>query len=394
MHPLIKLIEKDSRLVVGIMSGTSADGVDVAFCRISGYGLSSKIEQVGFYFEPFSDEVREKILYLATGNEASAEEFCKANFLFGYLYVRAVKNACAKLGFKSEDIDLIGSHGQTLWHVPVEEYYLGNNFKSTLQLGEFSLLAEEFDCPVVGDFRVRDVAAGGFGAPLVPYSEFLIYRSESECIALQNIGGIGNITCLEPNCKMEDVFAFDTGAGNMLMDAIYFEVTGGKHSYDKGGDFASAGTVDEQMLEFLMEDEYVRTAPPKTTGREYYGAKYVEKILKYAGEHRINDRDLMATVTAFTAKSIAYSVDNYFRVKPDKLIIGGGGSRNQTLVSYIRKFLPDTKVLLNEDLGFDSEAKEAVAFAVLANETIFASPNNVASVTGARHPVVMGKITF
>ncbi len=394
MHPLIRLIEKDSRLVVGIMSGTSADGIDVAFCRISGYGRNSKIEQLGFYFEPFSDEVREKILYLATGNEANAEEFCKANFLFGHLYVRAVKNACTKMGFKPEDIDLIGSHGQTLWHVPIEEDYLGASFKSTLQLGEFSLLAEEFACPIVGDFRVRDVAGGGFGAPLVPYSEFLIYRSESECIALQNIGGIGNVTCLEAGCKMEDVFAFDTGPGNMLIDAVYFEVTEGEYSYDKDGDFASTGTVDEDMLEFLMEDEYMRTPPPKTTGREYYGVKYVEKILKYAKEHSINDRDLIATVTAFTAKTIAYSVDNYFRIRPDKLIIGGGGSRNKTLLAYIKDFLPNTEVLLNEDLGFDSEAKEAVAFAVLANETIFASSNNVPSVTGAGHPVVMGKISL
>ncbi len=394
MYKVVEIMNKPSRLVVGIMSGTSADGIDVAFCRIKGHGLGSEIEQLGFYFEPFEKEVREKILYLATGENTNAEEFCKMNFFLGQLYVEAVKNACKKLGINEDEIDLIGSHGQTFWHIPETVEYLGKSFKSTLQLGEFSLLAEKFCCPVVGDFRVRDVAAGGFGAPLVPYSEFLIYKSKSECVALQNIGGIGNITCLEPNCEMKDIYAFDTGPGNMLIDAVYARITDGEHSYDEGGKYAAKGSVDEKMLAYLMQDEYIRTAPPKTTGREYYGANYVDKILKYARENGIKNEDLLATVTAFTAKSIAYSVENYFKIKPDKLIIGGGGSKNGTLIKYIKDFLPACEVLLNEDLGFNSEAKEAVAFAVLANEAIFNSANNVPSVTGALHPVVMGKITF
>ena len=235
MHPIVECMEKDSRLVVGLMSGTSADGVDAALCRITGHGTASKIEQLGFVFQPFSGEIRREILRLASGNNACAADFCKMNFLLGELYVQAVEALCAETGIRAEQIDLIGSHGQTFWHIPLPETYLGHSFRSTFQLGEGSVLAQRFGCPVVSDFRVRDVAANGLGAPLVPYSEFLIYRSKTECVALQNIGGIGNITCLLPACRLEDVFAFDTGPGNMVMDAVYTELTGGEKTFDEGG---------------------------------------------------------------------------------------------------------------------------------------------------------------
>lgn len=394
MHPINDLLNKDSRLVVGIMSGTSADGIDVALCRINGHGPDSKIEQLAFYFEEFTGEVKEKILNIAGGGLTNSKELCKMNFLLGRLYASAVKKMCDKQGLDYKDIDLIASHGQTFWHIPKEETYLGHSFKSTLQMGETSILAEEFGCPVIGDFRVRDVAAGGFGAPLVPYSEFLIYRSKEENIALQNIGGIGNITFIRADCELDDVFAFDTGPGNMLIDAIYSYITKGKCTYDCGGDFASKGMIDEKLLAYLMKDEYVRKVPPKTTGREYYGSTYVDKILKVSKDNNISDENLMATITAFTAKSIAYSVQEYLEDLPDKLIVGGGGSKNKTLIKYLKEFLPECKVLLNEDLGIDSDAKEAVAFAVLGNEALFASYNNVPNVTQARRKVVMGKITF
>lgn len=394
MHPIVSCMEKPSRLVVGLMSGTSADGVDAALCRISGHGVQSEIQQLSFVFQPFSSEVRQEILRLASGKSACAADFCRINFLLGELYVQAVEALCVQAGIRSDEIDLIGSHGQTFWHIPQKEDYLGHSFRSTFQLGECSVLAQRFGCPVVGDFRVRDVAADGLGAPLVPYSEFLIYRSKTECVALQNIGGIGNITCLLPDCKLEDVFAFDTGPGNMVMDAVLSELTGGKQTYDAGGQFAAAGTVHHGLLNRLMEDPYLACKPPKTTGREYYGPDYVAKIMAYARENHISDADLMATVTAFTAETIRYSVEHYFPVKPDRLIIGGGGSMNKTLVRDIAQALPGCKVMTNEELGYDSNAKEAVAFAVLANEAIFAGCNNVPSVTGARNPVVMGKISL
>ncbi len=394
MHPILTLLEKASRLVVGIMSGTSADGVDVALCRITGHGTDSKVEQLAFYFQPFAPEVREEILRLASGKPAFAEDFCKVNFLLGEVYADAVEAMCAQQGLACSDIDLIGSHGQTLWHIPQPEEHLGHTFRSTLQLGECSVLAQRFGCPVVGDFRVRDMAADGLGAPLVPYSEYLIYRSKTECVALQNIGGIGNITCLPPDCAMEDVFAFDTGPGNMVIDAVYAALTRGEKTYDAGGAYAAAGAVDTGLMDMLMADPYLTRQPPKTTGREYYGPAYVQKILDYAAAHRISGPDLMATVTDFTAQAIRLSVERFFPVRPDRLIIGGGGSLNKTLVADIAKALPDCRVMTNEEMGYDSNAKEAVAFAVLANETLFAEANNVPTVTGAKNPVVMGKISL
>lgn len=394
MHPIVALLEKPSRLVAGIMSGTSADGVDVALCRITGHGTQSEIQQLDFYFQSFTQEVREEILRLASGKQASAEDFCRINFLLGEIYADAVEAMCARRGMDVKDIDLIGSHGQTLWHIPQEETYLGHSFRSTLQLGECSVLAQRIGCPVVGDFRVRDMAAGGLGAPLVPYSEYLIYRSREQCVALQNIGGIGNITCLPPDCTLEDVFAFDTGPGNMLIDAVYTELTHGEHTYDAGGAYAATGCVHSGLMELLLSDPYLQQKPPKTTGREYYGPAYVKKIMDYAECQHVSGPDLMATVTDFTAQTIRVSVETFFPVKPNKLIIGGGGSMNRTLVQFIARALPDCQVMTNEDMGLDSNAKEAVAFAVLANEAIFAGANNVPTVTGAGDPVVMGKISL
>ena len=393
-HPLVALMEKPSRLVIGLMSGTSADGVDAALCRITGHGTATKVEQLGFVFDPFDTQVRDEILRLAGGQEATAADFCRINFLLGRLYAETSLRLCRECGVEPKDIDLVGSHGQTLWHIPQPETYLGQTFRSTLQLGECSVLTETFGCPVVGDFRVRDVAAGGLGAPLVPYSEYLIYRSETKCIALQNIGGIGNITCLPPACKPEDVFAFDTGPGNMVMDAVYGAITHGEKRFDEGGAFAAKGQVHQPLLNLMMDDEYIRRQPPKTTGREYYGPAYVERIMAEAKAQCLTDEDLMATVTAFTAATIAYSVEHFFPVKPDELIIGGGGSMNATLLKDIATALPACKVMTNEQLGYDSNAKEAVAFAVLANEAIFAGCNNMPSVTGATKGVVMGKINL
>ena len=393
-HPILNLIKKPDRLVVGIMSGTSADGVDVSLCRISGHGTDTEVEQIDFCFVPFDEAVRSEILRIAGGKSAAAEDFCKMNFLLGELYVDAVRKLCSQAGVNPENIDLIGSHGQTLWHIPKEEEYLGYRFKSTFQLGECAVLSEAFSCPVVGDFRVRDVAAGGLGAPLVPYSEFLIYRRKTECIALQNIGGIGNITCLLPDCSLEDVFAFDTGPGNMVIDAVYSAVTNGRCRYDEGGEYAAQGQVSEKLLAYMMDDEYIHTKPPKTTGREYYGEHYVNRIMVKARELGVNNCDLMATVTAFTAETIKYGVRHFMPKKPDRLIVGGGGSMNKTLMRFIAEALPDCGVMTNEQLGYDSNAKEAVAFAVLANETIFSGANNVPSVTGANKYVVMGKISL
>ena len=255
-------------------------------------------------------------------------------------------------------------------------------------------LLQRFGCPVVGNFRVRDVAAGGLGAPLVPYTEFLLYRSETEHTALQNIGGIGNITLLPAGCALPDATAFDTGPGNMLIDAAIARITNGEKRYDANGAMAASGHVSEALLSRLMRDPYLSRRPPKTTGREHYGAAFVDGIFSAAAELELSAADILATVTDFTAQTIAAAISDFCAVRPARLIVGGGGSRNGTLMADIAAALPDVRVLTNEDLGFDGDAKEAVAFAVLANEAIFAQCSSAPGATGARHGAVLGKITL
>ena len=393
-HPILKLLQKPSRIVLGFMSGTSADGVDAALCLITGCGLTTQVEQLGFTFVPFSQEVRDEILRLASGETACAADFCRINFLLGQLYCEAGEAACQEAGISKGQIDLIGNHGQTLWHIPAEEEYLGRRQRSTLQLGEDALLAECFGCPVVGDFRVRDMAAGGLGAPLVPYTEFLLYRRPDEWVALQNIGGIGNVTVLPANCTLDQVFAFDTGPGNMVIDAVISRLTNGRMTYDDGGAMAAQGKLHPELLRWMLDDPYLSKKPPKTTGRELYGPVYVDRLMEKAGTLNVAPADLMNTVTQFTAETIAYGLRRFSPQMPQRLIVGGGGSLNRCLMEQLRQVLPECRVMTNEDLGLNSSAKEAVAFAVLANETIFASCNNAPSATGARHPVVMGKISL
>ena len=394
MHPLARLWEKESRLVIGLMSGTSADGIDAALTRITGNGKDTKVEQLDFVFVPFPQNIREKILFIAGGGELTAGELCKFKTLLGVLYADACVLLCEHAGVSKDEIDLIGNHGQTIWHIPVEEEYLGRKFAATLQVGEDAQIAEVMHCPVVGDFRVRDVAAGGQGAPLVPYTEYVLFCDKKENVAFQNIGGIGNITILPANCKMEDVIAFDTGPGNMVIDALVNHYTKGKETFDDGGRMAASGKVSPTLLEFMMNDSYLDKPLPKTTGRELYGPRYVKRLIEEAEKEGVAMQDVIATATLFTAKSIEAGIRKFSPVKLSRLVIGGGGSKNETLLSNLQQLLPETKVLTGEDLGYSSDAKEAVAFAILANETIFGNTNNVPAVTGARGGVVMGKVTI
>lgn len=388
-HPLISLWNKPSRLVVGLMSGTSADGIDAVLTRITGAGLTTKVEQLGFYFQPFDAATRQAILDICGGGVGGTREICLLGTHLGRLYAEAVRELLMRTG--TEKVDLIGNHGQTVYHIPEDTPYLGTTIRGTLQIGDPSYLAEEFGCPVVSDFRIRDMAAGGLGAPLVPYTEFLLYRSETEDVALQNIGGIGNVTLLPAGCALDEVTAFDTGPGNMVMDALVSRLTDGKQSYDDGGRLAASGKVIPELLNWMLEDPYLAKEPPKTTGREYFGREYVEKLLAF-GDYPLVD--ILTTATAFTAQSIALSLRRFAPRLPARLVVGGGGSRNPTLLRFLQEALPEVKVQIQEDLRLDSDAKEAVAFAILANEALFGICNNAPSATGAKHGVVMGRINL
>lgn len=388
-HPFINLWSQPSRLVVGLMSGTSADGIDAVLTQITGSGLSTRVEQLGFYFQPFDAATRHAILEICGGSSGGTQEVCLLGTHLGRLYAQAVRELLAATGV--EKVDLIGNHGQTVYHIPEDTPYLGTTIRGTLQIGDPSYLAEEFGCPVVSDFRIRDMAAGGLGAPLVPYTEFLLYRSETEDVALQNIGGIGNVTLLPAGCALEEVTAFDTGPGNMVMDALVSRITDGALSYDDGGKLAASGKVIPELLTWMLEDPYLAKQPPKTTGREYYGREYVEKLLAFGYYPLV---DILTTATRFTAETIALSLRRFAPRLPARLVVGGGGSRNPTLLRFLQETLPEVKVQIQEDLGLDSDAKEAVAFAILANEALFGICNNAPSATGAKHGVVMGRINL
>lgn len=388
---------KEVRHVVGMMSGTSVDGVDAALVEISGTDSEPKVKLLAFENKPYPPQVREKIFSLFTPANATVDKVGYMNFLLGEIYAKSALSVIEKAGMKPEEIDVIGSHGQTIWHAPIPESPDGIPVAYTVQIGEGSVIAERTGILTVSDFRVADMAAGGQGAPLVPFSEYLLYRREKETILLQNIGGIGNMTVMPAGAKPRDVFAFDTGPGNMIIDAVISAVTGGEKTYDAGGETAAKGRVCNALLDILKEEPYYRQPLPKTTGREHFGVQYTEKIFSWWKENPIPVEDLLATVTDLTAYSIADAYERYVlpKYRASEIIVGGGGSYNATLLRFMKeRFAPHgVAVRTQEDLGLSSDAKEAVAFALMADCCMRGKANTLPSVTGAEHPAVMGKIS-
>ena len=395
---LEEIRRKPVRRVVGLMSGTSVDGIDAALVEIGGSDEAPEVRLVAFEDRPWPAGVREQIFPLFRPETATVDKIGYMNFLLGELYAQAVASVVEKAGLALADIDLIGSHGQTIWHAPEVCGKDGFPVSFTVQIGEGAVIAARTGVPTVSDFRVADMAVGGQGAPLVPFSEYLLYRRPGETILLQNIGGIGNMTVLSGDEGPEAVYAFDTGPGNMIIDAVVSVLTGGKVTYDAGGARAAAGRVDRALLEWLQQDPYYAMPLPKTTGRERFGVQYVDKILAYGREHGLSDADLLATVTDLTAWSIADAYQRYVlpRRQATELVVGGGGSYNAALLGFLReRFAPyGIKVHTQEDLGWSSDAKEAVAFALLADCCVRDKPNVLPSVTGAAAAAVMGKISL
>ena len=355
--------------VAGIMSGTSLDGIDVAVVDIH----RGKIEVAGFRSSPYPDEVRQRLLGVSNCNTHPAE-ISRLNFLLPELYAKAV-NRC---GVPLDSIQLIGCHGQTIFHER------GN----TLQIGDGSVLAERTGIPVVSDFRPRDIAAGGHGAPLVPFVDYMLWRDRKLGRIALNIGGIANFTAIPPSAKPEDAIAFDTGPGNMVIDQLVTLHTGQK--FDKGGAIAATGKLNQSLLDELLKGKYYRAKPPKTAGREQYGHEFVEQLTATG----LPLPDLIATATAFTPATIAVGVQRFVKHRVDEVIVSGGGAHNRTMMAYLQAFLPDSRIRTSNELGIDSDAKEAIAFAILAHETWHKRPSNLPSATGARHPAVLGKISW
>lgn len=390
--------ESKVRRAVGMMSGTSVDGVDAAVVEIGENAGTIQAKLLAFENKPYPPAVREQIFELFRPETATVDKIGYMNFLLGEIYAQSALSVIQKAGLTPADMDFIGSHGQTIWHEPVPCEKDGLPVRYTVQIGEGSVIANRTGLTTVSDFRVADMAAGGQGAPLVPFSEYLLYRREDETLLLQNIGGIGNMTVMPAAAQPEEVYAFDTGPGNMIIDAVVSALTQGAQTFDEGGAFAAKGRVNQELLALLMQEPYYAKALPKTTGRELFGTQYTAKILSWQESHRIPEADLAATVTDLTAWSIADAYERYVLPKhhASRLVVGGGGSYNQTLLRFLReRFAPHgVEVQTQEDLGFSSDAKEAVAFALLADRCLQGLPNTLPSVTGARKPVVMGKISL
>lgn len=395
---LEEIRSKPVRRVVGLMSGTSVDGIDAALVEIGGTDEAPEVRLVAFEDRPWPEEVRRQIFPLFRPETATVDKIGYMNFLMGEIYAQSVSSVVEKAGLTLADIDLIGSHGQTIWHAPEVCGKDGFPVRFTVQIGEGSVIAARTGVPTVSDFRVADMAVGGQGAPLVPFSEYLLYRRPGETILLQNIGGIGNMTVLPGDEGPEAVYAFDTGPGNMIIDAVVSALTGGAKTYDAGGAMAAEGRVDEALLAMLQQDPYYDMPLPKTTGRELFGVQYVGKILDYQRAHGLSDADVLATVTDLTAWSIADGYARYVlpRRQAAELVVGGGGSYNATLLGFLRtRFAPyGVQVRTQEDLGWSSDAKEAVAFAIMADCCVREKPNVLPSVTGAKAAAIMGKISL
>jgi anhydro-N-acetylmuramic acid kinase len=343
--------------VAGIMSGTSLDGIDVAIVDISG----KRISTVGHSTTPYPDAVRQRILAASTPAEIS-----RLNFELGELYAKAVIKACQRAKIPVDSLRLIGSHGQTIHH---------EGSRNTLQIGEAALIAERLGVPVVSDFRTRDIAAGGQGAPLVPFVDALLF---SDGVAL-NIGGIANITILPAG------IAFDTGPGNMVIDQLVERLTNGKRRFDHNGAIAAKSHISRPLLDSLLADKYYKAKPPKTAGREQYGAAFVDRLVATG----ILLEDLIATATALTAATIAAAIP-----ATTKVIASGGGTHNRQLMAQLAAFLPDSRLTTTAEFGIDPDAKEAIAFAILAHRTWHHRTGNLPAATGARRPVILGKVTF
>ncbi|HEU5342621.1 anhydro-N-acetylmuramic acid kinase [Edaphobacter sp.] len=386
-------------IVAGVMSGTSADGVDVALCRISHVsGNTPRVKLIGHAGSTYPKAVRAAVLAAMDAKAISAAEMSRLNWRLGEIYADAVAKSEAKFGVKAA---LVGCHGQTIYHQSVAAKYLGAPVRCTWQTGEASVIAERLRVPVVSDFRPADMAAGGQGAPLVPMLDYVMFRSARVSRILQNLGGIGNLTAIPAGAAIDDLLAFDTGPANMVIDACMSLLFG--KTFDRGGAVARRGRVISPVLAESLRERYFSAPPPKSCGREEFGAEYVSRFIAQCRKAGASDADIVATATALTAESI---VDAYRRFVMRHLarftsktqaefVVAGGGAKNVALMRMLCDGLKplNARVRLMEELGVSAQAKEGVAFALLAWLTWFGLPGNVPVATGALRSAVLGKVT-
>ena len=365
---------------VGLMSGTSLDGISAAVVRFDAAGGQFTHELLGFESIPY--DARRRARLQAAMTEGSAAEYCALGFELGEWLAEAAGTAVANAGVAMADVRAISSHGQTIWHSPRQ---------STLQIGESAVIAERTGVDVVSDFRVRDVAAGGEGAPLVPIADAMLYSAPDRWRVLQNIGGIGNLTIVPPGGDLSRIRAFDTGPGVVVVDYVVRKLYP-QLRFDDHGEIAARGRVHERLVDELLRASYFVAPPPKSTGRELFSASFAERLITALGDHAPPE-DVVATAVALTARSIAAAIRDFVDEPATEMVVSGGGARNETLVKSLRSALPAMSVALFDDVYYNGEAKEAVAFALLGYLHLARRPANVIGATGARGPRVLGKLT-
>ncbi|MDP6045805.1 MAG: anhydro-N-acetylmuramic acid kinase, partial [Phycisphaerae bacterium] len=378
--PRYRNARRSPRRVAGLMSGTSADGVDVAIVDFSPRGKPSLL---AFATYPYSSAVRRRVLDVSHAVNVSLDELVRLDFLLGELFADAVIALADESRIKLSSIDLIGSHGQTVRHLPETARFCGRDIRGTMQIAQASVIAQRTDVTTVSDFRPRDIAAGGSGAPLVPLTDWMLLGSKRQTRAVQNIGGIANVTLLSAGGGPDSIIAFDTGPGNMIIDHLVAAITGGRKRFDRGGRIGAKGSADQKTLTRLMTNAYFRRRPPKTTGRELFGRDFADKLLNRARAGGLSDADVVATATDFTAASIADAYRRHLPASPDEVILCGGGAKNPLLVTMLTGRLAGMKISTIDKFGIDSDAKEAISFAMLARLTVRGESGNAPSATGA-----------
>ena len=383
---ICELNKKTELNVIGLMSGTSMDGLDISYARIKQHRESIKTEMLKFSSYEYDPDFKKYIQDKCTGN---SRDICRANFEISRKWSEMIEKFIEENQITPEKIDLIGSHGQTIWHA---------HGHSSLQVGEAAVIAEKFKKPVISDFRVADIAAGGSGAPLVPFIDYLWFKEYDKTFLLLNIGGIANFTIVPAQAKSSgDIYALDTGPGNGLIDAAMEIATDGEQTFDQDGAWARSGDINSEILEQLNNHPYLYKDLPKSTGKEEFGREYVNYLID---KHNINDKqefqDLIATLTYFTAKTIHESYQKYFADKYtlDEIVVSGGGANNPVIMEYLKNFFKNVDFIEPEAYNHDIDAKESLAFAILAALRVWEIPANVPNATGAERPVLLGKIVY
>lgn len=379
---------KERKLAIGLMSGTSLDGIDACLVEIKGCGVGTTVHLIDFISEEYSSDEKKRILMLCSPDTSNVADICKTNIDLGRKFGKTAKKLMEKNNLKASEVDFISSHGQTIYHMP--------EAGATLQIGELAEIASITGCLTIGDYRPSDMAVGGQGAPLVTYTDYILFTSSEKGRVLINIGGISNLTALRANSSEDDILAFDCGPGNMLIDRVITILTDDKYRFDEDGNIALKGNVNSELLDLIIQrDDFVLLSPPKSTGREQYNEDMVKELLSLKEKFKVSFEDFIATITAYTYTAISDNIKKFVssRITIDEVYVGGGGAKNKAILKGLRESL-DVDVYTMEQLNFSSDAKEAIAFAILGNEFLNGKSNNLKSATGARKSAIMGKLVY